>query len=121
MTAKPLWIMVAGPYTSGTSDPAVRAANLRAMNAAAHEVWKRGHVPVIGVNMALPIVEAAAAEAACPAPFDAIMMPLSLALAERCDAVLRIGGPSKGADEEMDLIRARGGPVFTRVEDVPRL
>ena len=112
--AKRLWIMVAGPYTSGTSDPAVRAANLRAMNSAAHEVWKRGHVPVIGVNMALPVIEAAGADR-----FDAIMMPLSRALAERCDACLRIGGPSKGADEEMELIRARGGRVFMRVEDVP--
>jgi hypothetical protein len=106
--------MVSGPYTSGTKDPAVRAANLRAMNAAAHEVWKRGHVPVIGVNMALPVIEAAGAD-----QFDAVMMPLSMALAERCDAVLRIGGPSKGADEELEAIRARGGQVFTRIEDVP--
>lgn len=110
----PLWIMISGPYTSGTKDPQVRAANLRAMNAAAHEVWKRGHVPVIGVNMALPVIEAAG-----PEQFDAIMMPLSRALAERCDAVLRIGGASKGADEEANLIRAKGGQVFTRVEDVP--
>jgi len=111
-----MWIMIAGPYTSGTKDPEVRAANLRAMNAAAHAVWQRGHVPVIGVNMALPVIEAAGA-----GQFDAIMMPLSRALAERCDAVLRIGGPSKGADEEMELIRARGGRVFTRIEDVPVL
>ena len=109
-----LWIMVAGPYTSGSSDPAVRAANLRAMNRAAHEVWKRGHVPLIGVNMALPVIDAAGA-----GQFDAVMMPLSLALAERCDAVLRIGGPSKGADEEVALIRSRGGRVFTRIEDIP--
>ncbi len=111
---KPLWIMVSGRYTSGTKDPAVRAANLRAMNQAAHAVWQRGHVPVIGVNMALPVIEAAGAD-----QFDAIMMPLSMALAERCDACLRIGGPSKGADEEMESIRARGGRVFKSVEDVP--
>ena len=115
MSQPRLWIMVAGPYTSGTSDPAVRAANLRAMNREAHEVWKRGLVPVIGVNMALPVIEAAG-----PAEFDAIMMPLSRALAERCDAVLRIGGPSKGADEEVELIRSRGGQIFARVEDIPR-
>lgn len=106
--------MVSGPYTSGTKDPQVRAANLRAMNAVAHEVWKRGHVPVIGVNMALPVIDAAGAD-----QFDAVMMPLSMALAERCDACLRVGGPSKGADEEMALIRAKGGQVFTRIEDVP--
>lgn len=106
--------MVSGPYTSGTKDPQVRAANLHAMNQAAYEVWKRGHVPVIGVNMALPVTEAAG-----PEQFDAVMMPLSLALAERCDACLRLGGPSKGADEEMEAIRARGGRVFMQIEDVP--
>lgn len=111
---KRLWIMVAGPYTSGTRDEAVRAGNLRAMNRAAHAVWKRGHVPVIGVNMALPVIEAAGR-----AHFDAIMMPLSLALAERCDAVLRIGGPSKGADQEVALIRANGGRVFMSAEEIP--
>lgn len=119
MSQARLWIMVAGPYTSGTTDPAVRAANLRAMNQAAFEVWKRGHVPVIGVNMALPVIESAVIEAAGVDQFDSIMMPLSRALAERCDAVLRIGGPSKGADEERDVIRANGGQVFTRIEDVP--
>lgn len=109
-----LWIMVAGPYTSGTGDAEARAANLRAMNRAALEVWRRGHVPVIGVNMALPVIEAAGQDR-----FDAIMMPLSLALAERCDAVLRIGGPSNGADREVDLIRAKGGPVFTQADEIP--
>jgi hypothetical protein len=112
---KRLWIMVAGPYTSGTSDPAVHAANLRALNEAAHAVWKRGHVPVVGVNLALPVIEAAG-----PAQFDAIMMPLSLALAERCDAVLRIGGPSNGADREVALICARGGRMYSSVAEIPQ-
>jgi hypothetical protein len=34
-----------------------------------------------------------------PMTNDEIMMPLSLAAAERCDACLRIGGPSAGAGE----------------------
>ena len=108
-----MWIMVSGPYTSGSKDEAVRAANLRAMNAAALEVWKRGHVPVIGVNNALPLIEAAGRE-----HFDSIMMPLSLAVAERCEAVLRIGGPSQGADQEVELIRQRGGKVFHSVDEI---
>jgi len=47
------------------------------------------------------------------------MMPLSLALAEWCDAVLRIGGPSTGADREVALIRAKGGQVLTDVAEIP--
>jgi hypothetical protein len=108
------WILVAGPYATGTADAAQRTANLRALNRAALALFRLGHVPVIGVNLALPIIEAAGAEA-----FNEIMLPLSLALAERCDACLRIGGPSRGADEEAERFRTRGKPVYLRVEDVP--
>jgi GNAT superfamily N-acetyltransferase len=109
-----LWIMISGPYGTGARSDAERAANLRAMNRAALDVVRRGHVPVIGVNMALPIIEADG-----PASYDEHMMPISLALADRCDAVLRIGGASKGADEEVERIRARGGRVYRSIDEVP--
>ena len=109
-----LWIMVAGPYRSGAMDEAARAANFRALNAAALAVLRSGHLPVIGVNLALPIIEAAG-----PESFDEIMMPVSLAVAERCDAVLRIGGPSGGADEEVERFRERSLPVFHAVGEIP--
>ena len=73
-------------------------------------------MPVIGVNMALPMIEAAAATAAV---YGEIMMPMSLALAERCDACLRIGGPSQGADDEMERFRAAGRPIYHSLNDVP--
>jgi hypothetical protein len=47
------------------------------------------------------------------------MMPICLRLADRCDAVLRIGGPSSSADREVALIREKGGNVFTQIEDIP--
>ena len=109
-----MWIMVSGPYTSGAASPEQRRTNLRAMNAAAVEIFRRGHVPVIGVNMALPMIDAAV-----EAAFDELMMPMSLALADRCDACLRIGGVSKGADDEAAAFRRRGKPVFTAVAQVP--
>lgn len=109
-----MWVMIAGPYSSGAPTDKDRAANLRAMNLAAVEVFRRGHVPVIGVNLALPVIAAAGNEA-----YDEIMMPISLAAAERCDAVLRIGGPSAGADREVAKFRMRGLPVFQRIEDIP--
>lgn len=109
-----MWIMVSGPYATGAPDAAARAANLRAMNEAAAELFRMGHVPVIGVNMALPVIGAAG-----PEHYDAIMLPLSLALAERCDACLRIGGPSSGADAEAARFAARGLPVFRGLAEVP--
>jgi hypothetical protein len=109
-----MWIMIAGPYTAGAAGAEGRAANLRRLNAAALVLFERGHVPIVGVNLALPLVEAAGMDR-----FDEIMMPLSLAATERCDACLRIGGPSRGADEEAARFRARGLPVYERIEDVP--
>jgi hypothetical protein len=47
------------------------------------------------------------------------MMPLSLRLVERCDACLRVGGPSQGADEEAARFRASGRPVYAALEEVP--
>lgn len=46
------------------------------------------------------------------------MMPLFLALAERCDAVLRIGGASAGADQEMARFVAAGKRAFRLVEEI---
>jgi len=106
--------MISGPYTSGASNAVQRAENLRAMNLAALAVFRKGHIPIIGVNLALPIIEAAGAEA-----YDEIMMPIALAAAERCGARLRIGGASKGADEEVERFRAAGRPIYFSIDDIP--
>lgn len=110
-----MWIMVAGPYRSGGADTARGAANLRALNDAAVALHHMGHVPIIGVNMALPMIEAAGEDA-----YDAIMMPVSLALAARCDACLRIGGPSAGADAEMERFGSSGRPVYRSLTEIPQ-
>lgn len=109
-------ILVAGPYTAGGADEEARAHNLRILNEAALAVWERGHVPLIGVNAVKPIIDIAGIDR-----YDEMMMPMCLLLADRCDAVLRVGGPSKGADDEVARIRAKGKTVFLRVEDIPEL
>ena len=113
-STKRLWIMVAGPYRSGSSDPVVWAENLRKLNLSAKAIFEKGHLPIIEVNMALPVIETAGQEF-----YERIMMPLSLRLTERCDAVLRIEGVSKGADEEVDQFRARGLRVFQSIDEIP--
>ncbi|MEO0426013.1 MAG: DUF4406 domain-containing protein [Pseudomonadota bacterium] len=112
------WIMIAGPYRAGAADAEARATNLRALNDAARRVLALGHVPVIGVNMALPVIEAAEAAGEEEA-FERIMMPLSLALTKRCDAVLRIGGVSDGADAELRRFEVAGRPVFRSIDELP--
>jgi hypothetical protein len=110
-----MWIMVAGPYRSGSSDPATWAKNLRRLNDAAYEVFQKGHLPIVGVNLALPVIDSAGQDM-----YQGIMIPMSLALTERCDAVLRIDGVSQGADDEVRRFQARGRPVFRSVEEIPR-
>jgi hypothetical protein len=109
-----MWIMVAGPYSSGGASEDQRQRNLGELNKAALAVFERGHVPLIGVNLALPIIELAG-----PARFEDIVMPVSLALSERCDACLRIGGASVGADQEVDKFKSNGRPVFHSTDDIP--
>ena len=111
-----MWIMVAGPYRSGSPDPVTWAANLDRLNEAAVALFRAGHVPVIGVNMALPMVRACGGGAEA---YDELMTPVSLAFVERCDACLRIGGPSRGADDEVARFQAAGRPIYRALEEVP--
>jgi hypothetical protein len=106
-------IAIAGPYSAPT--PEARQSNLDALNRAAREVLRRGHIPVIGVNAALPVVE----------PLDGneryeAIMSISLALVDCCDAILMIG-ESPGANRERDLVSAKGLPVYWSMEDVPQI
>jgi hypothetical protein len=104
------------PLSLGSSDPAVWSNNLRKLNSSAVAIFEKGHIPIIGVNMALPIIDAAGQEF-----YETIMLPLSLCLTERCDAILRIEGKSIGADAEVDRFRARGLRVFQSLDEIPNL
>jgi len=116
----PLLILVAGPYRSGTNDdPELIAANVRAMTDMALRLFRAGHLPVLGEWFALPLIEHAGSRGIGDAIFDEIFHPISRRLVSKCDACLRIGGPSKGADEMVALARSFQKQVFFRYEDVP--
>jgi hypothetical protein len=113
-------ILIAGPYRSGTNDdPVLIAANVRAMTDMALRVFRRGHLPVMGEWFALPLIEHAGSQQIGDALFDEIFHPISRQLVARCDACLRIGGPSAGADEMVALAQQHGKLVFYRFEDLP--
>ena len=118
--AAPLMILVAGPYRSGTGDDPVKlAANQRAMEAYALPIFRAGHVPVVGEWLALPLVALAGSRRVGDAPFDEIFHPIAERLVERCDAILRIGGASQGADLMVRVARERGLAVYMHLRDVP--
>jgi hypothetical protein len=120
--SKPLMILVAGPYRSGTNDDPGRIAdNVHAMNQAALQLFRAGHIPVLGEWFALPLIETAGSQHIGDPIFTEIFHPIAHAIATRCDACLRIGGPSSGADGMVELARSLGQVVFYRIEDVPAL
>ena len=117
---KSLLILVAGPYRSGTGDdPEKIAANHERLTQAALAVWDRGHIPVIGEWIALPLAKAAGSKQMGDAVWDQIVYPVADRLLEHCQAVYRIPGASRGADGDEALAVERGIPVYTDLEQIP--
>ena len=115
-----MMILVAGPYRWGTGDDPERiAANVAAMEACALPLYERGHVPVLGEWLALPLVHAAGSQAPGDNVYDAIFHPHCERLLAHCDAVLRIGGASAGADRMVAAAEARGLLVYRDLADIP--
>ncbi|MGA7733454.1 MAG: DUF4406 domain-containing protein [Chloroflexia bacterium] len=119
-TPHPLMIIIAGPYRSGTNDdPHLITENVHAMNRAALQVYRAGHIPILGEWLALPLIETAGSQKIGDEIFTEIFHPIAHAIAQRCDACLRIGGPSQGADGMVHLAQSLGRQVFYRLEDIP--
>jgi hypothetical protein len=113
-------ILVAGPYRSGTGDdPEKMAANVRTMEAYALPLFRAGHIPVVGEWLALPLVAWAGSRRVGDEAFEEIFHPIAERLLRRCDAVLRVGGPSEGADRMVQVAADLGLRVFRRLRDVP--
>jgi hypothetical protein len=115
-----MMILVAGPYRSGTGDdPALMAYNLAKLEAVTLPLFRAGHLPLIGEWVALPLLRQAGSARPGDPAYEEICYPIAHRLIERCDAVLRLPGNSKGADEDVRQARERGLPVYTRLEDIP--
>ena len=85
-----LLILISGPYLSGSNgDETAIAANLQRMEDYALPIYKKGHIAVAN------------------------------RLLEKCDAVLRIPGASRGADLEMEKARAMGKRIYMSLEEIP--
>ncbi|WP_205687551.1 DUF4406 domain-containing protein [Cellulomonas endophytica] len=117
---RPLLVLLAGPYRSGTGDDPDRlAANLARLEAAAWPVFRAGHVPMIGEWVALPVLRGAGGTSVADPVATGILYPTADRLLAHCDAVLRLPGASAGADQDVAIARERGLPVWYRLEDVP--
>jgi hypothetical protein len=95
-------IYVAGPYTQGDV-----AINVRTAFQVANELADLGFAPFVphGTHFWHMMF---------PRPYD-YWLALDMEFLPLCDGVLRIPGPSNGADKEEALARQLGIPVFSEV------
>ena len=115
-----MMILVAGPYRSGTNDDPERMTdNLRFLESVTLTIFRAGHIPMIGEWVALPLLRLAGGQRPGDAAWQEILYPVASRLITRCDAVLRLPGESKGADEDVRLARELGLDVYYQIEDVP--
>jgi hypothetical protein len=117
---KPKMILIAGPYRSGTNDDSdLMAQNVRFMETFALPVFRAGHIPVVGEWFALPLLEVAGSRRPGDDPFNEIFHPIAIRLLEKCDAVLRVGGASSGADEMVRVGRELGLDIYFALDEIP--
>ena len=119
---KPMMVLIAGPYRSGTNDePALIKKNVQEMEAYALPIFRAGHIPILGEWLALPLVGLAGSMKLGDEHFDEIFHPIAVRLLKKCDAVLRVGGPSAGADEMVHVGRSPGLKICASLAEIPAL
>ena len=113
-------ILIAGPYSSGTNDdPKLIQQYLSSLESVALPLFRLGHIPMIGEWVALPLLHLAGSTKPGDEAYEEILYPVAQRLLMKCDAVLRLEGASKGADEDVRIARERGLKIYHRLEDVP--
>lgn len=88
------------------------------MTDTALELYRKGHMPVLGEWFALPLIEAAGSKSIGDEIFNEIFHSIAVKLITHCDAVLRIGGASSGADEMVRVGREKGKIIFFDISEI---
>jgi len=118
--ANSMMILIAGPYRSGTGDdPEKMAANVRLMESYALPIFQLGHMPVLGEWFALPLLHLAGSKQVGDEAYSEIFHPIAERLLQKCDAVLRVGGASQGADLMVEVARRHGLQIYTALDQIP--
>lgn len=115
-----MMILIAGPYRSGTgNDPKLIKENMARLESMALPLFRKGHIPMIGEWVANPLIKLAGSTEVGDKIFNEIQYPTAHRLLTKCDAVLRIEGASKGADQDVEVAKKLGLKIFYDIEDIP--
>ena len=74
----------------------------------------------MGEWFALPLAALAGSKQIGDEPFNEIFHPIAVRLLEKCDAVLRVGGASEGADQMVSVAKEIGAKIYYSLEGIPR-
>jgi hypothetical protein len=117
-----MMILIAGPYRGGTNDnPVLIKKNLDKLESVALPLFRKGHIPIIGEWVALPLMLLAGSKEIGDDIWDEIQYPVAHALLDKCDAVLRIEGASIGADNDVKIAKERGLMIYYSLAEIPDL
>ena len=76
---------------------------------------------MIGEWVALPVLSSAGASGPADPLAAELLYPTAHHLLQHCDAVLRLPGESRGAEQDVEIARERGIPVIHALEEIPTL
>ncbi len=109
---------MASTLGSGTEgNLALIHANMQKLDEAALQVYHKGHTPVIGEWLALPL--AAGSREIGDEISKAYLYPVAHRLLQSCDAILRMPGVSTGADNDVRIGKASGLKIYSHIDEIP--
>jgi hypothetical protein len=117
-----MMILIAGPYRGGTNDdPILIKKNLEKLESVSLPIFRKGHIPMIGEWVALPLMNLAGSKEIGDSVWDEIQYPIAHRLLEKCEAVFRIEGESKGADNDVRIAKELGLIIYYSLDEIPDL
>ena len=103
---KPMLIYISAPYSIGD-----QISNVRFACEVGGEILTKGHIPFIPhLSHFWHFIS--------PKTYDE-WLRIDSAIIPKCDALLRVGGISIGADKEVELAVRNGIPVYFSLEAIP--
>jgi hypothetical protein len=95
----------------------IAGGDVTAVEEVALPLFHAGHIPVVGDWLVEPLVALSGPPPVEEETFAEIFQPLADRLLARCDAIIRVGGPSPRADAVVGLGRSRGMRVFFSLKE----
>jgi len=115
-----MMILIAGPYRSGTNNNLdLIKKNMDKLESVALPIFRKGHIPMIGEWVANPLIELGGSKEIGDEVFTEIQYPVAHRLLTKCDAILRIEGDSKGADQDVKIGKELGLKIYYDLNEIP--